>query len=319
MLNLYTNEPEKQFERESDLTVRKKFGQFFTPFKVGEIMSEWILGAESNKMKILDPAVGLGLFARTLDKLNNKKSLQFDFYEKDKTIFTYLQNILYESNIKASFNLEDYLLSENKELYDGIIANPPYYKHHFLENKEELKAKFSNLCQHNFSVQTNIYCWFIIKSILQLKMGGRIAYIVPSEFLNSNYGVNVKEYLLKVGITLHLIDLNFQNQVFDDALTTSVILLGEKKQEKQEKINFYFVNNLDKIENLNQIFENFKVEEYRVEDLEAKEKWKNYFTPTKSNPEIEKNLVEFKFFGKFSFFFNITISHTRSNNCFFSH
>ena len=301
MTNLYTNEPEKCFEKEADLVVRKKFGQFFTPFRIGEIMSEWILGGKASKMKILDPAVGLGLFARTLDKLNNnKKDLHFDFYEKDKNIFTYLQDILYESNIKANFNLEDYLLSENKELYDGIIANPPYYKHHFLENKEELKAKFSNLCRHNFSVQTNVYCWFIIKSILEIKTGGRIAYIVPSEFLNSNYGVNIKEYLLKAGIILHLIDLNFQNQVFDDALTTSVILLGEKSDKKQEKINFYFVDNLDKVESLDQILSNFKVKEYKVEELEAKEKWKNYFTPIKSNPDIEKNLVEFKNFGKFS-------------------
>lgn len=48
-------------------------------------MNEWILGGKPRKMKILDPAVGLGLCSRTLDKINNnKKDLHFDFYEKDK-------------------------------------------------------------------------------------------------------------------------------------------------------------------------------------------------------------------------------------------
>ena len=45
---------------------------------------------------------------------------------------------------------------------------------------------------------TNIYTLFILKSIWQLRKGGRTAYIVPSEFLNSDYGKDVKKYIKKV-------------------------------------------------------------------------------------------------------------------------
>lgn len=59
---------------------------------------------------------------------------------------------MYKLNIKANFNLDDYLFSENKELYDGIIVNPPYYKHHFLENKEDLKTNLDQILS-NFKVK----------------------------------------------------------------------------------------------------------------------------------------------------------------------
>ena len=78
-----------------------------------------------------------------------------------------------------------------------------------------------NKLKINLSGFTNIYTLFLLKSIYQLNENGRAAYIIPSEFLNSDYGKLVKEYLLKSKALRHIIIFNFKENVFDDALTTS--------------------------------------------------------------------------------------------------
>jgi len=86
----------------------------------------------------------------------------------------------------------------------------------------------------NLSGFTNIYTLFLLKSIYQLNKNGRAAYIIPSEFLNSDYGKYIKEYLLTSDTLRHIITFGFRQNIFDDALTTSaIILLAKDKNDKQ--------------------------------------------------------------------------------------
>ena len=75
---------------------------------------------------------------------------------------------------------------------------------------------------------TNLYALFLLKIWEDLASGGRAAVILPAEFLNANFGEEIKERLLRairpVGIAIFAPSLN----VFADALTTSAIVLLEK-------------------------------------------------------------------------------------------
>ena len=64
-----TNEPEKEYSELVSLEHRKKFAQFFTPIPIAEFMAKWVLGNKSLKT-VLDPAFGLGVFARTIRQTN---------------------------------------------------------------------------------------------------------------------------------------------------------------------------------------------------------------------------------------------------------
>src|SRR5919199_1812792 len=82
---------EKVYSESVSLEHRKKFAQFFTPFPVAQFMAKWILGNEKLET-VLDPAFGLGVFARAIRQTNQICSIKgFDIDEnivrRAQTIF----------------------------------------------------------------------------------------------------------------------------------------------------------------------------------------------------------------------------------------
>jgi len=297
---LLSDKIEKAYSKEKDLIYLRSLGQFFTPFDIACFMSQWILGSNKTNLKVLDPAAGFGVFERALELLNNERTrnMEFDLWEIDEGISRELQKIVSGLDIPANVVTDDFLKSRWDLRYDGIIANPPYYKHHYIENKEKVYEEFCVKTLFKFSIQTNIYCWFLIKAINLLAEGGRLAFIIPSEFLNSNYGVKVKEYLLKSGVITHLINVNFNENVFDNALTTSIIVLGEKRSQKNKAVNLYNVSSASELTDLELFLCQADKTRFDVADLNPRVKWRNYFNG--NGCQNSRNLISFSRLGRFS-------------------
>jgi adenine-specific DNA-methyltransferase len=285
---------EQKYKSKTDLEHRKKFAQFFTPEPIADIMADWLLGVESLN-KVLEPAFGLGIFSRSL--LNKKAGLEIEGFEIDETIFNEANNF-FESNNSLSLSLNDYMFSNWNTKYDGIICNPPYFKFHDYDNIKVLKEVERGL---NFKLNgfTNLYTLFLLKSIKQLDKGGRAAYIVPSEFLNSDYGVKVKEFLLKSKSLRHLFVFDFKENVFDDALTTAAILLLAN-DENENEINISVIESkseLNLIESYIQNYPNAKGQfTLSPKVLDPSIKWRKYFQL--QNSIKYKNLVPFSDYAK---------------------
>ena len=298
MITNYDNELENNYSSKTDIQYRRSLGQFFTPFKIACFMTDWILNTKKDNLTILDPAAGLGIFERTIKYRNKSKNIDFDLWEIDKNIVSELKNMVSELKINVNINESDFLTSPWDKKYDGIIANPPYYKHHFIKNKEEIFQKICSKAFFKFSIQNNIYGWFLIKSINLLNDGGKLAFIIPSEFLNANYGEKIKEYLITSRITLHLININFTENVFDNALTTSLIILAEKNHEKSSAVNFFNISDIKQLNNLSNFLKEYPMKQMNNHDLNPKIKWRNYFNEYKK--QGEENLIPFLKIGKFS-------------------
>lgn len=272
---------------------RKKFAQFFTPLPIADLMAKWILG-NNDLQTVLEPAFGLGIFSRAIfehKKNVNIKGFEVDFkiYEKAKTAFS--------SNQSVSIILEDYLSNDWENKYDGIICNPPYFKFHDYDNKTLIKEIESNLnCK--LTGFTNIYTLFLLKSIFQLNKNGRAAYIVPSEFLNSDYGKLVKSYLIRSQTLRHIVVIDFEENVFDNALTTASIILCANDQSS-EKVQFTNVNSskdLEKVEQLISIYPQFSESTVNFSELNPEIKWRAYYQ--EQNSTKFKDLVPFTNFAK---------------------
>ncbi|MFN0216087.1 MAG: Eco57I restriction-modification methylase domain-containing protein [Saprospiraceae bacterium] len=284
------NQIEKEYSKLISLEHRKKYAQFFTPLPIASLMADWLLGY-NNLNTVLEPAFGLGIFSRIL--LSKKSDLTIKCFEVDKTIFSNANEIFFDQQ-NVRIHLEDYMYNDWDNKYDGIICNPPYFKFHDYDNKailheveKRLKIKFNGF--------TNLYTLFLIKSINQLNFNGRIAYIIPSEFLNSDYGKLVKSALIKSKILRHIIIVDFEENVFDDALTTSCILLCSNDQNYQ-KIKF---SNIKKIEDLITIQDyiknypnvDFVQTTYNLTELNSELKWRKYYQV--QNGTKFRNLIPF--------------------------
>ena len=280
---------EATYKKKVSLEHRKKYAQFFTPELVADVMTKWLL-ANNDMQKVLEPAFGLGVFSRLLTGQN--KNLQIKGYDVDPVIFNSAQEY-FSSNPNIQLFLEDYLFNDWNNQYDGIICNPPYFKFHDYENKTTLD-EIRNKLNINLSGFSNVYTLFLLKSIFQLNPNGRIAYIVPSEFLNSDYGTYVKDYLLKSNTLRHIIIFDFKENVFDDALTTSAILLLAN-DNFSENVQISKVNNANQLNKISEYIEKYPKVSGDISlvknSINPNIKWRNYYETQGSSKY--KNLIQF--------------------------
>jgi len=293
--HIINNSIENNYSKSISIEHRKKFAQFFTPFPIADAMAKWLLGNDQLK-DVLEPAFGLGVFSRAI--LNHKKEINIKGFEVDETIFNNAK--LYFKDIEnVDLLLQDYMYNDWKNKYDGIICNPPYFKFHDYDNKNILKEIETNLkCKLNGF--TNLYTLFLLKSIHQLSKNGRCAYIIPSEFLNSDYGKLIKNYLIKSKTLRHIIVIDFEEKVFDDALTTASIILcaNDNLTDKVQFSNIQSLQDLSKIDAIITKYPNFSETEqtYSFTELNPDIKWKAYYQ--KQNSIKFKNLVPFSTYAK---------------------
>lgn len=275
--------PEQKYTSLVSLEHRKKYAQFFTPERIAEFMCKWIMQGRQ-KTKVLEPAYGLGIFSRIITQCS---MLPIDAYEVDRTIFSYAT-----SQLPQGVNLfnSDYLKSGWDSKYDAIVCNPPYLKFHDYDNTSYILDvnKHLGIDLNGF---TNLYTLFLLKSIAQLKEGGRLAYIIPLEFLNSDYGIEVKRALVKSNTLKHVVVIDFTKCAFNDALTTACILLCENTQS--ETVRFSTITDVEKI---NDCLSEYH--EYTTIELDASIKWKTYYEKCNSNKY--HSLVPFSNFARVS-------------------
>jgi adenine-specific DNA-methyltransferase len=286
---------EKDYSQSIPIEHRKKFAQFFTPFPIADLMAKWIL--RNNDLKtVLEPAFGLGVFSRAI--LNHKYDIEIKGFEIDTTIYERVKQH-FDDTENINLLLQDYMYNDWKNKYDGIICNPPYFKFHDYDNKNILKEIETNLkCKLNGF--TNLYTLFLLKSIHQLSPNGHCAYIIPSEFLNSDYGKLVKTFLIKSKALRHIIVIDFEENVFDDALTTASIILcaNDNLTDRVQFINIQSLDDLSKIDNIINAYPNYSNTEqtYKFSELNPEIKWKAYYQ--KQNSIRFKNLVPFSTYAK---------------------
>jgi len=198
----------------------KSLGQVETPRPVAELMARWVMSTKP--ASVLDPAAGLGTL---LDACRREcREAQLVGVERDAET---LRRAKAQAPRGTKLILADYLLSD-AGLFEGIIANPPYVKAQRLDYAESDWRYFEERFGTPLDRLTNLYALFLLKIWEDLAPRGRAAVLLPAEFLNANFGEEIKERLVRElrpsGIAIFSPSLN----VFSDALTTSAIVFLHK-------------------------------------------------------------------------------------------
>ncbi len=265
--------------------MNKKFlGQFFTKDIIADFMA--FLVCKNKPKTILEPALGTGNLLKFIHKYTKSKYIQA--FEIDQTIVDKIP-----PNIKNNIHVEckDYLTSNLDQKFDAIISNPPYHKFHEIKNKSKLIDLYKNKYGIQLSGYTNLYVFFLVKSLNELSSRGRCCYIIPYEFLNTGYGEKVKNYLLKTRMLVSIIKFSTDISLFDNVLTTSCIVLLEKKQNKS--IDFINISNIEELQTLRFSQKNT----FLYEEVNCKEKWNKYFKAS-FEKERYKNLIPFSMYAQ---------------------
>lgn len=161
-------------------------GFYETPLKTVEYICNKILPHYKKGKKILDPAIGDGIFLHALAQAGvDKKDLYgFDIDE---------QKINKLKNTYPNVKLFD-ATNPFTEKFDFIVGNPPYNgdESHFVrENRERLKKLFKEIGAKN------TYSMIAYQAINSLNSGGIFSMILSDSFLTNNYYKKFRLFLLK--------------------------------------------------------------------------------------------------------------------------
>jgi adenine-specific DNA-methyltransferase len=198
----------------------KQLGQVATPEPIADLMAGWVISIRPRT--VLDPAAGLGGLLAACRKLDREAALVG--VERDTET---LQRAKATAPLGTKLILADYLKSD-AGLFDAIIANPPYVKAHRLDYSERDWGYLEERFGTQLDRLTNLYALFLLKIWEDLAPHGRAAVILPAEFLNANFGEEIKERLVQVMRPAALVVFAPSLNLFADALTTSAIVFLEK-------------------------------------------------------------------------------------------
>lgn len=266
---------------------RKRFGQFFTHPAVASFMVEWVLGAGGTSL--YDPAFGLGAF---LAPIVSNGRVNFTASEIDPTVLRFWADAT-GGDISFVTN-EDYMLSWGRQ-HENIVCNPPYMRFQKFLNREAVFNAFSQNLKLRLLGYTNIASAFLLKSLSELDSAGRMAYIMPLEFLNTGYGKLVKAKLLEGGHLVAIINLECERDIIPDAITSVGIILYDAGKG-YSTVDFHTITAIDALDN---VLESAPATRIAWSDLDPNDKWLSYFTPTDYSINVS-NMVTLDYYGHFS-------------------
>ncbi|MDH2915508.1 MAG: N-6 DNA methylase [Gallionella sp.] len=188
-----------------DVATRQAFGAYYTPLRVAAILTDWAI--RDAKETILEPCFGGCDF---LEAMQNRfiecgqTMLAEHIFgcDVDLDAFGYLSSRLGTMTRPGNFLHADFLTttadSFGKTNFDAVIGNPPYIKNDRIGDHQRESIKL--LSQHIHQCvkgRANLWAYFIMHAMSFLKVGGRMAWVLPGNFLTADYASSIRTELSK--------------------------------------------------------------------------------------------------------------------------
>ena len=213
---------------------RNVLGQYATPYPLAlDIMLylKTIIG--DGDVSLFEPSMGTGVFYSVFAEVFgiDKKALGLEldehYYAPAKRLW---------EGFPVEIRHADFFDTTPNRQFPLIVANPPYVRHHHIENgrKQELQWRTQQQTGIKPSGLTGLYCYFIMLSESWLEDNGISCWLIPSEFMDVNYGKALKHYLLNNVELIQIHRFKTDDLQFADALVSSCIVIFRKARPHQQ-------------------------------------------------------------------------------------
>lgn len=198
---------------------QRKNGIYYTPSLLARTLVEPLI--TDSDQRIFDPAYGDGALILAAEqvlkeKLQSRKKRHL-FGCDLSPIDGKTQHLPASHLVKCDFF--DYV---NKKKYDIILMNPPYVRHHLLD--EDKTDHYQNIIETVFPLKrtSDLWAYFMVKATLHLKNNGSIGAILPWSFLHADYSVDLRKWL--IGLFREIKVLTLGSNLFNDAKERVVLV-----------------------------------------------------------------------------------------------
>lgn len=211
---------------------RNAMGQFATP---GRLAVEMLQSARDltrgkrRRLTFMDPAFGTGSFYSALLHVFRRESLATAYgYEIDPHYGLPASKLWAPTGLRLE--LADFTAGRpggnGKERVDLLVCNPPYVRHHHIERSVKLRLGRKTAAQLGIRVSglAGLYVYFMLLSHGWLRPDSLSIWLIPSEFMDVNYGAALKEYLLNHVDLIRVHRFDPDEVQFEDALVSSAVV-----------------------------------------------------------------------------------------------
>ena len=229
---------------------RRRLGQFATPIDFAkEIVTYGITLLSDDRIRFLEPALGTGAFYSALQTIVDVNKLDSAIgLEIDAKVANAAETI-WDGGKLHVVNADFAKAAPVQPLANLLISNPPYVRHHYIatKDKSKMQSEIVDSLGINLSGLAGLYCYFILLSHKWLANGAVSGWLVPSEFMDVNYGAGIKDYLLNKVKLLRIHRYSPGSVKFEDALVSSAVVWYAKEEVNEDyEVEFSFGGTLDR-------------------------------------------------------------------------
>lgn len=201
-------------------------GQVLTPPKIANRMATRLL-KNLKGVRVLDPCVGKGAFPTAILRNNSdRRQIEFTLMDLDLRMVKETRSWANRNLVYAKVLRRDYLKVAMDGKFDGVIFNPPFVRQEWIKQKEFYRALFKARYNLNVPGTSNLYVYFIVKALQDLKPGGTFCCIVYDSWQSTRFGRWLARYL---GSNCEALQVEaVPNSPFQNKLIDATIIAGKR-------------------------------------------------------------------------------------------
>jgi adenine-specific DNA-methyltransferase len=224
-------ELQARLDSEKSQGERNKLGQFATPPALAtQILqcARQLLPTDA-RIRFLDPGFGTGSFYSALLHAFPASHIASAIgFETDTVLAQNARSLWGDTALQlntADFTLARPPAAESTKA-NLLICNPPYVRHHHLRGDEKLRLQrmSEQIAGIRLSGLAGLYCYFLCLSHAWMAKSCVAGWLIPSEFMDVNYGRRIKDYLLGRVTLLRIHRFDPNDMQFSDALVSSAVV-----------------------------------------------------------------------------------------------
>lgn len=214
---------------------RNRLGQFATPNALALDITRYVDSLQADDKRpvhFADPAVGSGSFFSAALAVHGPSGIaSATGIEIDPAVADAARELWSHFGldvIQADFTRLVATDPPNKP--NLILANPPYVRHHHLDrnDKKRLQALTHGMAGVEVNGLAGLYVYFLLLATAWMEDDGLAAWLIPSEFMDVNYGSALREFLTDRVTLIRAHRFDPEDVQFGDALVSSVVLVFQK-------------------------------------------------------------------------------------------
>lgn len=238
-LDIDSHKKIKKFNNSHEPILVNKVGLYLTPPELARDIMEYAINllGKDQAIHFGDPAIGNGIFFSSLHqiiknrKLGSALGIEIDPIRGEATHRRWAHKGL-------EILINDYLHLDKLPHRSLIVANPPYVRYQYIEQEYGKKLRHQILLQTGFhlSGQAGLYAYFLLLSHNWMQPGAIAAWLLPSEFMETNFGSTIRRYLTEKVQLIRIHQYNSEEIQFENALVSSSVVVFQNKQPELNHI-----------------------------------------------------------------------------------